>query len=73
MNLGCAGKMDDVDVIAEALHEAAVDVEKFFPVEVQQNHAAITIWFWSRKSLWTISSSTKANLKKWLCVTKNGT
>jgi len=43
--------MDDVDVIAEALHEAAVDVEKFFPVEVQQNHAAITIWFWSRKSL----------------------
>lgn len=37
--------MDDVDVIAEALHEAAVDVEKFFPGEVQQTNAAILFGF----------------------------
>lgn len=40
-----AGNMDDVDVIAEALHEAAVDVDKFVAGEVQQTNAAILFGF----------------------------
>ena len=37
--------MDDVDVIAEALHEAAVDVDNIFAGEVQQTNAAILFGF----------------------------